>query len=145
MIDCPQLIGIDPTWFSCGSALRLILSSFIIEIQSEGKDYLRQTSRRAPRFLNSPVQLPSSFHVDRPSQLFSLQHLPLIMSTSDNIPASKFESCLSTLESINQSSFDNDGERGKALQAAYALVCQLESPWETICRLSMGQVKLSCD
>lgn len=62
------------------------------------------------------------------------------MSISDDVPASKLESCLSTLESINQSSFKNDGERSKALLAAYALVSRLESPYETICRLTMGEV-----
>ena len=45
-----------------------------------------------------------------------------------------------SLEELNRSSFPNDGERSKALLAAYALVSRLETPWETVLRLSMGQV-----
>lgn len=65
------------------------------------------------------------------------------MSSSDGIPDSKFASHLSILENINQTSFDSDDERNKALQAAYALVSRLESPFETLCRFFMGQVKNS--
>lgn len=49
--------------------------------------------------------------------------------------------CLSTFQSISQSSFKDDGERNEALLAAYALVSRLETPWETVCRLTMAQVK----
>lgn len=48
---------------------------------------------------------------------------------------------LEALEQIDQSSFANDGERNEALLAAYALVRRLETPWETVARLGMAQVK----
>lgn len=54
--------------------------------------------------------------------------------------ASTFEKLLPTLNDINPSSFNDDGERSRALLAAYALVSRLESPWETVCRLAMTQV-----
>ena len=34
----------------------------------------------------------------------------------------------------------DDGERKKALLAAYALVARLETPWEFVARFCMGQV-----
>ena len=50
------------------------------------------------------------------------------------------------LENINQiqpEDFSSDGDRNQALLAAYALVARLETPWETVLRLCMNQVKLS--
>ena len=63
------------------------------------------------------------------------------MPTSKDVPASNLRSCLSTLQSIDQSSFTNDGERNEALLAAYALVSRLETPWDTMHRTALGQVK----
>lgn len=37
--------------------------------------------------------------------------------------------------------FSNDGDRMEALLAAYNLVSKLETPWETVLRLVMGQVR----
>ena len=54
--------------------------------------------------------------------------------------ASTLEKLLYTINNVDQPSFKDDGERSKALLAAYALVSRLESPWETICRLVMAQV-----
>lgn len=48
---------------------------------------------------------------------------------------------LQTLEGMNAESFGNDGERIQAVLAAYALVSRLETPWEFIARLCMGQVR----
>ena len=45
---------------------------------------------------------------------------------------------LQNLEGINAESFGNDGERIQAVAAAYA---RLETPWEFIARLCMGQVQ----
>ena len=41
---------------------------------------------------------------------------------------------------VDSSSFADDGERIQALLATYAMLSRLETPWETIVRLSMGQV-----
>ncbi|KAI0139592.1 S-adenosyl-L-methionine-dependent methyltransferase [Hypoxylon sp. NC0597] len=47
-----------------------------------------------------------------------------------------------TLNSIGANSFSNDGERIQAVLAAYALVSRLETPWEFVARLCMGQPAL---
>ena len=51
-----------------------------------------------------------------------------------------FQDLLQTLEEISGTTFADDGERTEALMATYTLVSQLETPWETILRLCMGQV-----
>lgn len=99
--------------------------------------YYNARSTLSEEAINSPPRL----NVGRPSQLLLLPFFPFIMSPSHDTAASNLESCLSRLEIINQSSFNNDGERTKALRAAYALVGRLESPWETVCRLVTGEVK----
>lgn len=48
---------------------------------------------------------------------------------------------LQTVENLNSSSFQNEEDRLRALHATYALVSRIESPWETIVRLGMGQVR----
>ena len=53
------------------------------------------------------------------------------------------ETVLTTLDSLNAESFANDGDRNKALLAAYALVSRLETPWETVARIGMTQVRSS--
>lgn len=50
-------------------------------------------------------------------------------------------SLIRDLNSITNYGFTNDGERMKALAAAYALVARLETPWEFVARLCMGQVR----
>lgn len=47
---------------------------------------------------------------------------------------------LHSIEGINRSSFSYDGDRIKALAAAYALVSNLETPWDTVARLCMTEV-----
>lgn len=54
-----------------------------------------------------------------------------------------YSSLVSNLDSIKKDGFTNDGERMKALAAAYALVARLETPWEFVARLCMGQVRSS--
>lgn len=49
---------------------------------------------------------------------------------------------LQTLNSINADRFTDDGERSQTLLAAYALVSRLETPWDFVLRLCMGQVML---
>ena len=49
---------------------------------------------------------------------------------------------LQIVNGFDGKSFSDDGERSEALLAAYALVSRLESPWETVLRLSMTQVSL---
>ncbi|MCJ1386377.1 hypothetical protein MMC17_009503 [Xylographa soralifera] len=46
-------------------------------------------------------------------------------------------------EDVTSTSFSDEVERIQALMAAYALVTRLETPWETILRLCMGQPALS--
>lgn len=45
-----------------------------------------------------------------------------------------------TLNGISADSFENDGQRMEAVAAAYALVARLETPWDFVLRLAMGQV-----
>jgi len=49
------------------------------------------------------------------------------------------QAVLLDLESLNGKSFANEGERSKALVAAYALVARLDTPWEFVARFCMGQ------
>lgn len=46
-----------------------------------------------------------------------------------------------SIEGINRSSFSFDGDRIKALAAAYALVSHLETPWDSVARLCMTEVR----
>lgn len=46
---------------------------------------------------------------------------------------------LGTLNAISANSFDAESDRIKALLAAYALVSRLETPWERIARMCMGE------
>ena len=48
-----------------------------------------------------------------------------------------FQKVLWMLEELRNTSFANDGERIQTLFATYALMSQLETPWETILRLCM--------
>lgn len=52
----------------------------------------------------------------------------------------KSQEILKTLNGINGDSFENDGQRIEAVAAAYALVARLETPWDFVLRLAMGQV-----
>ncbi|WQF84394.1 Putative O-methyltransferase domain, S-adenosyl-L-methionine-dependent methyltransferase superfamily [Colletotrichum destructivum] len=49
---------------------------------------------------------------------------------------------LQEIRGINSQSFENDGDRMKALLEVYALMARLESPWETLVRLCMIQPAL---
>ena len=52
----------------------------------------------------------------------------------------KSEQLVATLNEISSDTFSNDGDRIQALLAAYALVSRLETPWDFVLRLCMGQV-----
>lgn len=52
----------------------------------------------------------------------------------------KVEELMQTLNGINADTFSNDGKRIQTLLAAYALVSRLETPWDFVLRLCMGQV-----
>lgn len=54
----------------------------------------------------------------------------------------KFEELMQTLNGINADTFSNDGKRIQTLLAAYALVSRLETPWDFVLRLCMGQPAL---
>lgn len=45
-----------------------------------------------------------------------------------------------TLNGISADYFENDGQRMEAVAAAYALVARLETPWDFVLRLAMGQM-----
>ena len=47
---------------------------------------------------------------------------------------------LQTLNAINVDRLTDDGQRIETLLAAYALVSRLETPWDFVLRLCMGQV-----
>ncbi|EPE27465.1 S-adenosyl-L-methionine-dependent methyltransferase [Glarea lozoyensis ATCC 20868] len=49
---------------------------------------------------------------------------------------------LKTLRGINAESFSNDADRAKAVVEVYSLLARLETPWESIARLCMGQPAL---
>ncbi|KAI1087242.1 S-adenosyl-L-methionine-dependent methyltransferase [Rostrohypoxylon terebratum] len=52
------------------------------------------------------------------------------------------QSLIQTLDNIGPDSFANDGERIRAVLAAYALISRLETPWEFVARTCMGQPAL---
>lgn len=52
---------------------------------------------------------------------------------------------LKTLDSINADTFATDGDRSKALLAAYTLVSRLETPWERIARMCMNEASFPGD
>ena len=56
--------------------------------------------------------------------------------TSDH----KSEELGKILNGISNDTFSNDGDRIQTLLAAYALVSRLETPWDFVLRLCMGQV-----
>jgi hypothetical protein len=66
--------------------------------------------------------------------------VPTKKTATPNVPLSPIKCLLRSLEALERESFQDDGERIEALHAAYALVSRLETPWETILRLCMGQV-----
>ena len=52
----------------------------------------------------------------------------------------RFEELMQRLNEINVDTFKNDGKRFQALLAAYSLMSRLETPWDFVLRLCMGQV-----
>jgi len=49
---------------------------------------------------------------------------------------------MKSLENIDSDSFEDEGERAQAVVAAYALIARLETPWEFLARIGMGQPAL---
>ncbi|KAE8367010.1 S-adenosyl-L-methionine-dependent methyltransferase [Aspergillus caelatus] len=49
---------------------------------------------------------------------------------------------VSVLNGVTPASLEDEDQRSRALLAAYALVARLETPWETMARLCMGQPAL---
>ena len=60
--------------------------------------------------------------------------------TVDGYKSPTAQGVLHDLNAITAESFANDGERNQAVLAAHALVSRLETPWEFVARLCMGQV-----
>ncbi|KZL80419.1 s-adenosyl-l-methionine-dependent methyltransferase [Colletotrichum incanum] len=56
--------------------------------------------------------------------------------------ASKHQDIIRTLNGIGADAFENDGQRIEVVTAAYALVARLETPWDFVLRLVMGQPAL---
>lgn len=55
-------------------------------------------------------------------------------------PLTMTNQIVQTLNGISADSFEKDGQRMEAVAAAYALVARLETPWDFVSRLAMGQV-----
>ncbi|KAK6077443.1 s-adenosyl-l-methionine-dependent methyltransferase [Seiridium cupressi] len=62
--------------------------------------------------------------------------------SSAPIGRSQVETLLDLSANLNRESFSNDGERAQAVQSLWSLITRLETPWETIARLCMGQPAL---
>lgn len=62
------------------------------------------------------------------------------MSLAASILSTMTNQTVQTLNGISADSFENDGQRMEAVAAAYALVARLETPWDFVLRLAMGQV-----
>ena len=62
------------------------------------------------------------------------------MNGTNGTSGQKSEDLVATLNGISSDTFSNDGDRIQALLAAYALVSRLETPWDFVLRLCMGQV-----
>lgn len=65
-----------------------------------------------------------------------------VAQTPKGTSGHKVEDIAQTLDGINTDAFANDGERIQALTAAYALISRLETPWDFVLRLVMGQVNI---
>lgn len=63
-----------------------------------------------------------------------------LMNGTNGTSGQKSEDLVATLNGIGSDTFSNDGDRIQALLAAYALVSRLETPWDFVLRLCMGQV-----
>ncbi|KAJ5405945.1 hypothetical protein N7465_007229 [Penicillium sp. CMV-2018d] len=63
------------------------------------------------------------------------------MSTTNEVNDShvRLNDFCNVVEAVDQSSFSSDGERIKALAAAYRLIGRLETPWDTVARLCMTE------
>ncbi|KAI0204036.1 S-adenosyl-L-methionine-dependent methyltransferase [Astrocystis sublimbata] len=66
--------------------------------------------------------------------------MPQIIASKDTM--SNSSTFVNDLNIVTKDKFANDGERMKALAAVYALVARLETPWEFVARLCMGQPAL---
>lgn len=77
------------------------------------------------------AQTPKEINVHKPDD---------VAQTPNGINGHKAENVAQTLDGINTDAFENDGERIQALTAAYALISRLETPWDFVLRLVMGQV-----
>ena len=72
--------------------------------------------------------------------LFEVASMATEPSAPNGSGAREGQQLISILNTISTDSIQHEGERCQALLAAYALVSRLETPWETIARLCMGQV-----
>lgn len=55
----------------------------------------------------------------------------------------KVDEFIQSISGVSRSSFSFDGDRVKALKAAYALVGRLETSWDTVARLVLTEVFIS--
>lgn len=65
------------------------------------------------------------------------------MNGTNGTEGHNVEDLIQTLNGINADTFSNDGKRIQTLLAAYSLVSRLETPWDFVLRLCMGQVFIS--
>lgn len=68
--------------------------------------------------------------------------MPSSPNGTNGVDGQHSDDVLQTLNAINADRLTDDGKRIEALLAAYALVSRLETPWDFVLRLCMGQVML---
>ena len=81
--------------------------------------------------IEEATQTPNGINLPKPED---------VAQKASGINGHKPEDVAQTLDGINADAFENDGERIQALTASYALISRLETPWDFVLRLVMGQV-----
>lgn len=64
----------------------------------------------------------------------------MTVTNGTHVSAVDVNTFVHTIERVSASGFAYDGDRIKALAAAYALASRLETPWDTVARLCMTEV-----
>lgn len=66
----------------------------------------------------------------------------MTVTNGSHVSAIDVNDFVRTIEGVSASAFTYDGDRIKALAAAYALASRLETPWDTVARLCMTEPAL---
>lgn len=89
-------------------------------------------SRRGSKIITSPNEVQPEPTTNGKTSLSNGDAPP----QSESSPGKIWQS----FAQVDSSSFADDGERIQALMATYAMLGRLETPWETIVRMCMGEV-----